>query len=176
MISFILRRLATLPVQLLAVTLIVVILTLLIPPEQRAKAFIKKKEDLKRLEQIIERHGLDKPFHIQYWNWLKEAAQGNFGFSQLSGKSVLETFKERLPATLELTLFSFPIIVILGIWFGVSAALSKNGWIDKVLSFLPSAVTACPPLSWVFIFSHSSTAAFSFSLASAISRMKTHCT
>lgn len=115
MISFILRRLATLPVQLLAVTLIVVILTLLIPPEQRAKAFIKKKEDLKRLEQIIERHGLDKSFHIQYWNWLKEAAQGNFGFSQLSGKSVLETFKERLPATLELTLFSFPIIVILGI-------------------------------------------------------------
>lgn len=144
MISFILRRLATLPVQLLAVTLIVVILTQLIPPEQRARAFVKNKDDLKRLEQLIERHGLDQPFHIQYWNWLSEAVRGNFGFSQLSGKSVLATFKERLPATLELTLFAFPPIVILGIWFGVSAALNKNRWTDKVLSFLAVSSYSLP--------------------------------
>jgi ABC-type dipeptide/oligopeptide/nickel transport system permease component len=144
MFSFILRRLATLPAQLIAVTLIVVILTQLIPPEQRARAFVKKKEDLQRLDQIIERHGLNKPFHVQYWSWLSEALRGNLGFSQLSGKTVVATFRERLPATLELSLFAFPPIIILGIWLGVSAALNKNRWLDKLLSFLAVSSYSLP--------------------------------
>jgi ABC-type dipeptide/oligopeptide/nickel transport system permease component len=125
-----------LPILLFAITVMVVFLMQLIPPEQRAKSFVKKKEDLQRLEQIIAKHGLDKPFYVQYWSWAKEAAQGNLGFSQLSGKPVLATIRERFPATLELALYAFIPIIFLGIWLGSLAALNKNRLLDKILSLM----------------------------------------
>lgn len=136
MATFIIRRLLTLPVMLVAVTILVVLLMQLIPPKQRAMQFVKKKEDLQRLEQIVQRYGLDKPFYVQYWSWAKEAVQGNLGFSQISGKPVLQTIRERFPATLELALYAFIPIIFLGIWLGVLAALNKRKLLDKILSLI----------------------------------------
>jgi ABC-type dipeptide/oligopeptide/nickel transport system permease component len=140
MVTFIIRRLLTLPLMLVAVTVLVVLLMQLIPPEQRAKQFVKKKEDLQRLEQIVQRYGLDQPFHVQYWSWAKEALQGNLGFSQVSGKPVLQTIRERFPATLELALYAFIPIIALGIWLGVLAALNKRKLLDSILSL--AAITS----------------------------------
>ena len=48
--------------------------------------------------------GLDKPFVFQYLDWLGRAVQGNFGFSYMVKKPVVEELMQSLPATLILAL------------------------------------------------------------------------
>ena len=53
-------------------------------------------ESLQRAREAL---GLNKPIIVQYWNWLKELVQGNFGYSTYNGQDVLAQILERLPAT-----------------------------------------------------------------------------
>ncbi|MEL6377998.1 MAG: ABC transporter permease, partial [Pseudomonadota bacterium] len=53
-------------------------------------------EDIERLREDL---GLDQPFVVQYWRFLENAAQGNFGISFRQGRPVAEILLERLPAT-----------------------------------------------------------------------------
>lgn len=54
--------------------------------------------DIERLRETL---GLDQPFVVQYWRFLEQAAQGNFGLSYRQGRPVAEILVERLPATLD---------------------------------------------------------------------------
>jgi ABC-type dipeptide/oligopeptide/nickel transport system permease component len=130
MLSFILRRLLTLPLVMLGVTVLVVLLMQLIPPEQRAAAFVKNPQQLQQLDRIVRENGLDQPIVVQYWRWLSGVMQGNLGYSKASGQSVLQTIADRFPATLELMLFALFPIVGFGIWLGTRAALNLNKPID----------------------------------------------
>ena len=89
---------------MLGVTLLIVGLMQLLSPTQRAAAFVKNEKQLRNLPQIVREQGLDQPFLVQYGRWLGNAVQGNLGFSKASSKPVIETIRERFPATLELAL------------------------------------------------------------------------
>ena len=53
------------------------------------------------IQQIRERYGLDQPFWIQYWKWVKGFPEGDFGIAMsLQGTPVADILKERLPMTL----------------------------------------------------------------------------
>lgn len=132
MFGFIVRRLLALPVVLLVLTFLIVGLMQLLTPEQRALAFVQTEQQARNLERIIKDKGLDKPFLVQYWNWLKGALRGELGLSKASGKPVVETIIERFPATMELTLYSLIPILGFGVWFGTVAGLNQNKFIDQV--------------------------------------------
>jgi ABC-type dipeptide/oligopeptide/nickel transport system permease component len=132
MLAFIVRRLLALPLVLLALSLAIVGLLQFLTPEQRAVAFVQNEQQLRNLDKVIREKGLDQPFWVQYSNWLKEALRGNLGFSRASNKSVVETIKERFPATLELALFASVPIIVIGIWLGTLAALRKDSWLDQL--------------------------------------------
>lgn len=51
--------------------------------------------------------GLDQPIYVQYWHYISNFFQGNWGYSYALGASVKSLFVERFPATIELALFSF---------------------------------------------------------------------
>ena len=70
------------------------------------------------LQRAREALGLDKPILVQYWNWLKELVQGNFGYSTYNGQPVLEQILERLPATLLLTITAFVISFVVAVFQG----------------------------------------------------------
>lgn len=130
MFVFILRRLAALPLVMLGVTMLTVLLMQLLPPEQRAAAFIKNERQLRNIQKIVQENGLDQPVYIQYWRWLGGALQGNLGFSKSAGSSVVETIQNRFPATLELALFALFPVVGFGVWLGTLAALHYGKPID----------------------------------------------
>ena len=132
MLAFVVRRLLALPAVLFALSLVIVGLLQLLSPEQRAVAFVQNEQQMRNLEQIIREKGLDRPFYVQYWSWLKDALQGNLGFSKASNKPVLDTIKERFPATVELALFASLPIIAFGIWLGTLAGLNKDGPIDQL--------------------------------------------
>lgn len=79
------------------------------------------------IERLREQLGLDQPFIVQYWRFLEQAAQGNFGLSYRQGRPVSEIIAERLPATVELALVSGFLAFIGGVGLGVFTAIRRHG-------------------------------------------------
>jgi ABC-type dipeptide/oligopeptide/nickel transport system permease component len=131
-LTFIVRRLLALPLVMLAVTLLIVTLMQFLSPEQRAASFIRNEQQLRNLPLIVRENGLDQPFYVQYANWLRKAAEGNLGYSRASARPVLDTIRERFPATVELALFAALPIIAVGIWLGTAAGLNKDRLIDQI--------------------------------------------
>ncbi|MCB2218707.1 MAG: ABC transporter permease [Desulfobulbaceae bacterium] len=88
--------------------------------------------------------GLDKPFLVQYANWLKGLVQGDMGISYLSGKAVFPTFMSKLPATLLLMVSSISLTVTVSIPLGVLAAVRQNRILDYVVRGLTFAGNSLP--------------------------------
>ena len=91
------------------------------------------------LQRAMEAMGLNEPIIVQYWNWLKELLQGNFGYSTYNNQPVLAQILERLPATLLLTVTAFLFSFVIGIPLGVYSAThkySKGDYGLTVFSFI----------------------------------------
>lgn len=84
-------------------------------------------EDLARMTQQL---GLDRPLPEQYFVYVSRLLQGDFGTSILYGSPVLHLIAQRLPATLELTLFATLLTVTIGIPFGVVMAVRPRTLTD----------------------------------------------
>ncbi len=132
MFVFIVRRLLFLPVVFFGVTLFIILLMQFLSPTQRAATYVRSEAQLRNIDAIIEQYGLNKGPHVQYWNWLKQVGQGNWGFSKATGEPVWASFKRRFPATLELAILSFIPTMLLGVWLGSASALNRDGFIDQV--------------------------------------------
>ena len=76
--------------------------------------------------------GLDQPFFVQYWHFLVNAVQGEFGLSLRQGAKVSRLIAERFPATLELALVAALLALSLGIPMGVYSALKRNSFLSHV--------------------------------------------
>ena len=77
--------------------------------------------------------GLDQSFVIQFWNFLINAAQGEFGISLRQGAKVSKLIADRFPATLELAFIAAGMALLLGIPMGVYAALKRDTWMSQLL-------------------------------------------
>ena len=129
-LNYIIRRLLLLIVVLIGVTVVIFILMSLFSPAQRASAFITDIKQFSDIDSIIRTYGLDKPVYIQYFNWLKQIFQGNFGWSTTVSRPVIDAFKFFFPNTLELALFSAPIIILVDIWIGSLSAVHRDKPVD----------------------------------------------
>jgi peptide/nickel transport system permease protein len=76
--------------------------------------------------------GLDRPWYVQYWDWLSQLARGDLGTSWRTGKPVLQLLFERLPVTLELTTLAVGFALVIGMAAGVVAAVRQNKAVDQV--------------------------------------------
>lgn len=104
--------------------------------------------DDKFLEDLRARFGLDQPFHVQLWIYIKGAVQLDLGYSYRRGMPVIELIWDRLPATLLLTATAFFISIIFGVIAGVAAAARQGRWGDSIISTLALLFYATP-LFWV---------------------------
>ncbi|MGH8829502.1 MAG: ABC transporter permease [Polaromonas sp.] len=76
--------------------------------------------------------GLNRPFFVQFWHFLVNAAQGEFGLSLRQGAKVSRLIAERLPATLELALVAGLLALLVGIPMGVYAALRRGTFLSQL--------------------------------------------
>ncbi|MFP7671837.1 ABC transporter permease [Marivita sp. S0852] len=104
--------------------------------------------DEKFLQDLRERFGLDQPFHVQLFNYMKGAVQLDLGFSYRQQMPVADLIWDRLPATLLLTATAFVISIIIGVAAGVLAAQAQGTWWDTLISTLALLFYATP-LFWV---------------------------
>ncbi len=94
------------------------------------------------------RFGLDQPAYIQYWRWLLNTLQGNFGFSLVTHQAVTEALGARLPTTGLLVLPSYLLAVILAIVLGLVAGSNRGGKADRAIDALCSIGLATPTF-WI---------------------------
>ncbi|WP_274572069.1 oligopeptide ABC transporter permease OppB [Neisseria leonii] len=86
------------------------------------------------LANIEAKYGLNDPVWLQYLNYLKQLARGDFGPSfKYKDFSVNELLAQSFPVSLELGVYAFAAALILGVLLGVVAALKQNTWLDYVL-------------------------------------------
>ena len=90
-----------------------------------------------------EKWGLDKPFFVQYFNWLGNILRGNFGESYTTNRPVLEEIGSKIGPTLILSVAALFVTLLISIPLGVLCALYKDRLLDnicRVFSFIGIAV------------------------------------
>jgi peptide/nickel transport system permease protein len=80
--------------------------------------------------------GLDKPFFVQFWHFLLNAAQGEFGISLRQGAKVSSLIAERFPATFELAMVAALLALVVGVPMGVYAALRRGSFMSQMFMTL----------------------------------------
>lgn len=132
MIGYILRRLLLTFPLLIGITVITFLVMHLAPgkptdlvTEMQAKIGAEAKERLKVL------YGLDKPWYLQYTNWLFRLVRLDFGKSFKDDRPVIKKISERLPATLLLNISSLLLIFSFALPIGIYSAVKQNSLFDK---------------------------------------------
>jgi dipeptide transport system permease protein len=107
---------------------------MLIPPGMRVAAYVtSEKIPPGQIEAMIRTYGLTDPAPVQYVRWLGKVFRGDLGFSATAEAPVLEGFKRFFPITLELVLYSTPLIILVGIWLGTVGAIKKDKPADHAM-------------------------------------------
>ncbi len=89
-------------------------------------------------EQYIEERraelGLDQPLPVQFVRWLGATAQGDLGFSFVSGRPVSDIIQERVGPSVRLIGTALMIAVLVSVPLGILAALRQYGWLDNTVT------------------------------------------
>jgi peptide/nickel transport system permease protein len=130
MIAFVLRRLIQAVIVMIAVAFIAFLLFQYVgDPVVFLLGQDAKPDQIRELRSAL---GLDQPFFVQFWHFLVNAAQGEFGLSLRQGAKVSRLIGERFPATLELALVAAVLALFIGIPMGVYTALRRGTFMSQV--------------------------------------------
>lgn len=147
MTKYILKRLLILIPTLLGVSFIVFSL-LYLSPGDAALAAAGPNATKETVEAIRQKLGLNEPFLVQYGNYLKNLVlHFDLGKSYQSGRSVTEALLRVFPTTIKLASGALVISIIMGISFGVLAAIKKNTIIDSIITAF-GMVGLAMPIFW----------------------------
>ncbi|KPN97620.1 nickel transporter permease NikB [Lysinibacillus sp. ZYM-1] len=100
------------------------------------------------IEALREELGTDKPFILQYLLWVKGVVKLDFGTSFVSKLPVAQELLAKLPATIELAITAFVLILALSIPLGIISALYKHSIIDKIIRFF-TVMSVSLPTFWL---------------------------
>lgn len=132
MLSFIARRLMLAIPVLFGLLVLTFVLVRLVPSDPAA-ALAGEMGSVEMIEAIRKEYGFDRPIVEQFFIYLGQVVQGNLGISYATRRPVMSDVIDRLPATIELTLFAISLAAFLGITIGVIAAEYHGRWIDLAI-------------------------------------------
>ena len=97
---------------------------------------------------VREEYGLNDPFLVRYFNYIKGVLRGDLGKSYVTGQDVFSSIMERLPATLTLTAWALVFSLLISVPLGTMAALKHNTLLDSIATGL-STLGISLPRFWV---------------------------
>lgn len=97
--------------------------------------------DIAKIERQL---GFDHPLVVQYWNWIIGVLHGNFGESYFSQFSVTTLIAQRIPPTLELTIGSILICLLVAVPVAILSAVRPGRSFDRVSGMFASIALALP--------------------------------
>jgi len=125
----------------IALVSIIVFLSVRLMPGDPVLIFVAQSQQLgsmspEMLDKLRAEYGLDKPLVVQYVDWAWGVVQGDLGKSIFYREDVGRLLLDRFPITLHLGVVSLLVSGILGIGFGLMAAIRRGTWIDSVVTLL----------------------------------------
>jgi peptide/nickel transport system permease protein len=156
LVVFIIRRIFTAILTVVAVSLVIFLLLQAAPGDPVTTLTAGHKVPPERLEMIRRSLNLDKPMYVQYWLWLKGIFQGDFGMSFFRDVKVSRLIAERLPVSLQLVVLitaSTPVfvvglllILVFSLWLGWLPPMGLERFLEIRHLILP-----CSALSLTFV-------------------------
>ena len=149
MLGYIVRRLGMALITIWAISLISFIIIQL-PPGDYITAYIAQLETQgtavleEEAESLRIQYGLDKPFIVQYYKWLRMASRGNFGVAMEYNLPVLDVIGDRLALTALLTFVTIIFTWILAIPIGIYSAVRQYSAGDYSFTFIGFIGLAVP--------------------------------
>jgi peptide/nickel transport system permease protein len=131
MIAFIIRRLVQAVLVMLVVALVSFSMFRFVGDP--VANMLGQEATLADRDEARRRLGLDQPVPLQFLRFVGNAARGEFGVSYRQARKVSTVIAERLPATLELALFSAAFALVFGIGLGVYTALYRDGALSRLI-------------------------------------------
>ncbi|MDV5143589.1 ABC transporter permease [Streptomyces sp. SBC-4] len=142
--GYLLRRLpSALLVLLLASFLVFAVLRLV--PGDPAAVLAGPDASAEAEAAIRARLGLDDPLPAQYARWIGGLLTGDLGPSYAIGGQTADLIADGVGATVELTLGALLFVVVLGGFFGIVGATSRNRWLRGTVRILTTGALAVPP-------------------------------
>ena len=149
MIKYTIKRLLQTLIVLFGVSLITFIM-LNIAPGDPVGVMLAKLADQETIDRVRHEMGLDKPYVEQYIEFIKGAVVGDFGDSYFQHRPVSEILADAFSITASLGLWVLLFSIVFGILFGISAAVLRGTWGDKLIIFFSTLGMAMPSF-WIAI-------------------------
>lgn len=147
MLEYLIKRLIMIPITLLGIFTISFALLYIVPGDP-VSTIVGQHADPETIKNIREKMGLDKPIYVQYINYIGKVSHGDLGRSEVKQEDVAPAILERFPATIELTLASIVVAVVLGVPIGVICAIRQYSFFDRFFMVLAIAGVSAPNF-WV---------------------------
>lgn len=147
MARFLVRRLLLLLPVMLGILLVTFVLVRLIPGDP-CKSMLGERATEEKCNAFRERFGLNDPIPVQFARYVGNVLQGDFGVSIKNGRPVTDVLAERLPMTMELTLFAMLFASVFGIALGVVSAVRHNTAVD-VGAMIFANIGVSMPVFWL---------------------------
>ena len=149
LLRFVVRRLAAFVLLALGITVVVFVLTEIVPSNAAATALGEQAAgDPAAVAAFNHHYGLDKPLPVRYLIYLDHLLHGDFGQSSVTHNAVSHDLGQFIPATAELAIFSIIIASFVGVAFGVYSALRRNRPSDHALRVTSLAGISMPTF-WI---------------------------
>lgn len=131
MVAFVIRRLLWLPVVLFFISIITFALGIY-GPGNPVQVMMGLHANPATIERLNHEYGFDQPFYVQYVNYVRNALEGNFGYSLVKYRDqpVGRLIASGLPVTIQLNLLAILIGVAIGIPLGLIAGLKRDSLLD----------------------------------------------
>ncbi|BBI35968.1 ABC transporter permease [Cohnella abietis] len=147
MLAYSLRRIAMLVPVLFGMTIIVFMIIHAIPGDP-AVIILGQKANPEAVAALHASLGLDKPWYVQYFSYLKQLATGDLGTSIQTKTAISSEIRPYLTATFELTGFSMLFAVFIGVNAGIISAWRQNSWFDYT-AMLIALIGVSMPVFWL---------------------------
>lgn len=103
------------------------------------------------LAKINEKYGFDDPLSVQYFRYLRNTLQFDFGTSLRTLRPVTDDLVRRVPNTVRLGVSAFLLAAAIGILVGVLAAIKRGTWVDNVLMVFALVGVAMPNFWFAYV-------------------------
>ena len=104
-----------------------------------------------QIDLLRQRYGLDQPFLVQYFLWIRNVLTGNLGFSLVSQSSISQELATRIPNTMRLVIPAYLTALLLAIILGLLAAANKGKIWDRIIDAVASLGIAVPTFWFAMI-------------------------
>lgn len=115
--------------------------------------YIHSKMTEEQIQEVIKTHGFDRPLWEQYFYWLRDILNGDWGLTGAwaQGKPANEVFFHHFPYTVELAVFGTILTIIIGIPLGIISAIKNNKLPDHVSRVIALAGYSTPSYWFGFV-------------------------